>query len=560
MDSSRFIYLIILALIIIAGIVISINTVVGPNYFIDFWDDYYYVFFSNYISQYGFQNILLASFDTEYILVGIPSIIYKLFGVSSITEGAYSMLCLAGTLITVFFIGKLLHNELAGLMSSLTLIFIPLVSAEGATSGDNIAVAFFVSLSVLLFLIGVKSDKAKYYACSGFIGFIGILGSSPLELFVFIFLVPYLIYLLVKKSSKRQNLNTFAFFIGILIAALLALFLGYILQSNPLMYFITNYHNVNYPTSNTPSFYNYISMLFPFEFIWGIPNLLFSPIVLTPPNLVNINLIGFFGYAMLLSVLYLLLKKRYKDSLIPLLWFVLIFVYLSFGTDSLSGGFMGFAERFAIILMPALSLVIGIALSIVIEEAFRPKKHKAYKRKNILNKAILIIAIFGYAFIIINAFLLDEFVHAGNYAATYQFQQIANNLLHLPKNSSIYIVSGLSSIPGVESNSAIEMYGLPNVSDFLLNQDFLYWIAVESYASYKININYSSVFSTCNSLKGDYIVAINNSFYKNEVGMCKNVSLYYSPIPNASIINYVESMGHSYFIFPKDEVVIYKEE
>ncbi|MEM3661924.1 MAG: glycosyltransferase family 39 protein [Candidatus Micrarchaeaceae archaeon] len=552
MLSAKVKYAILLALIIAAGIALSIKTVLGPGTFLDFWDDTLYIYFSHYIATYGFNNIAVASFATEYILVGVPAIIFKFFGVSLLTEGMFSMLCLTGTIISIFLIGKTLHNEFAGIISALTFILVPLVAAEGAASGDNMAVAFFATLAVLMLLLGAKKKQAIYYLLSGFIGLLGVLAGSPLNLLVFMFLVPYLLFLLFKNRSRVQLRHTLVFIAGMLTAVAVILLCGYILQSEPFTYFITNYIDMQYLTSPTPNFLEYISILFPFKPIYNAsPGLLFWPFVGYFWNLFNPNVIGFFGYAMLASLAYLIIRKQYEVFL-PFSWFGLILLYLSFGEDSFSGAYMLFDVRFTIILIPAMAVIIGLAISKFVETALPKKKPRRIRSQHVFYKAMLLIIILAYAFITANSFLLMNFIHEANYILTYQWAQVANALLSLPQNASIYVVSGLSDNPGMSANQSTGPEGFPNVSSYISNSNFLHLMAIEGYAGYSINANFSEVFSNCSTLKGDYIIGVNAIFYENELPLCSNMSVYFSPEPTISLANYEE------YVSPLAQITLYK--
>ncbi len=547
-------YLLVLALIIALGIALSVKTALGPDAFLDFWDDYYYVFFSHYIANYGFSGIPLGDFATEYILVGVPAMVYKAFGVSILTEGVFSMLCLAGTVITIFMIGKLLHNGLAGIFSALTFVFEPLVAAEGAASGDNMAVVFFITLAILLLLLGAKRKKTMYYFLSGFIGLIGVLAGSPLNLLVFLFLIPYVIYLQLKERNTKQKLHTFAFFAGILLAIALIIVFGFVLQSNPFIYFATNYLP-GYLSLSTPPVLQYISILFPFRPFSG--NWFFWPLIYNFTGEININVIGFFGYAMLASLAYLVAKKKYGSVSLLSAWFGLLFLYLSFGKDSFSAGYILFVERFTIILLPPIALAIGLALSMIAEDAFKKGKHGRPKRRNILHKSLFVFALTAYAIMVINSLMLMKFISAGNYILTYQYQQVANVLRSLPENASIYIISGLSATPG-QKTEGMNIYGTPTVTSYILDLNFLNWMTLEDYSGYRINANYSAVFSNCSAVMGDYFVVVNTTYYKNNFYMCKNFSIYYSPSPNRSVLKYLKAMEGGLDIQNQNQITIYK--
>ncbi len=547
MPSNKTLYAIFLALIVVLGIALSMKTVLGSGTFIDFWDDSYYIYFSHYIANYGFNHIEFANFATEYILVGVPAILFRLFGISLLTEGMFSMFCLVGTIISIFLIGKLLHNELAGVLSALTFILVPLVAAEGAASGDNMAVAFFATLAVLLLLLGAKRRQPIYYALLGFVGIIGVLAGSALNIIIFVFLVPYLLYLLLKYRNRKQLACTLLFFAGILMAIALIMALGYTLQSHPLIYFTTNYHAAEQATSQTPTFLQYVSILFPFRSAGnGIRNWFFWPFILDFGNGANTNVMGFFGYAMLSSVLYLLARRKY-NVLIPVSWFVLLLLYLSFGKDSLSGGYVLFVGLFSIILIPAIAVIIGLALSMLVEGAFpRRKLSKGRRQRAFYNKIVLFIAIAAYILIVANSLMLMNFIHISNYALTYQWQQVADVLLSLPHNASIYMSSGLSQDPGIANYTAGVFYGaFNNTAAYIRNSNFLNWMAIEAYGHYNVDANFSAVFSNCSNLKGDYIVEINASFYKNNLPTCSNLSIYFSPKPDISLSQYEEHTGGS---------------
>lgn len=537
MTSIKVQYLALLALITAVGIVLSMVTVLGPNNFIDFWDDSYYVFYSHYIANYGFHNIPFGNFATEYILVGVPAILYKLFGVSLLTEGLLSMFYLVGTVGSVFLISKILHNDLAGILSALTFIFVPLVSMEGAASGDSMAVAFFSAFAVLLLLIGAERRQAIFYAMSGFIGLLGLLAGSALNLLVFLFIIPYLLYLLLKRKDAKQFAYTSIFFAGVVLAIALILLLGYVLQSNPTAYFKTNYSG--YPNSTTPAFIEYIYLLFPLHSVSAGISKSALPFISSVGYSTGPNVIGFFGYATLISGIYLAVRRHYK-ALIPVAWFGLIFLYLSFGIDTWSGSWILYVARFSIILIPAMAVIIGIAFSMLIESAMAKRRTRKFPIRRTLSRVALLVVAVAYAILVINALFVTHYVHQANYIMTYQWSQIAKALSTLPQNASIYLASGLSGNPGYNSLKSMYNIEFPSTTAYLQDYNFLEWMAIEAYVGYNANVTYTTIFSNCSDINGDYIIGVNTSFYENNLPSCSNLTVYFSPALNPQLRNYAK--------------------
>ncbi len=556
---TKYPYLVLLVLVSALGIAVSAATVLGPGPFLDFWDDFYYVYFSHYIAVQGFQNIVRANFVTEYLLSGIPAIFFRLFGVSLLSEGLFSMFCLVGVIACIFLIAKLLHNELSGIISALSFIFIPLVAAEGAASGDNMAVAFFSTLAVLLLLLGVKEKKRSYYALSGFVGVIGALAGSALNVTIFLFLIPCLLYLLFRDRGREQRLRTVFFFSGILLAVLAAMALGYVLQSDPLIFFATNFGPGSYPVSQSPAFARAVSVLFPQQPAYGSNAQFFWPYELGS-GVIYPNVIGFFGYAMAASAIYLLIRKKYK-VLVPLAWFGVLFLYLAFGKDSLSlGGYIIFVPRFLIILMPPLSITIGLGLSVLAESLLLNVRRRRASWRSAVSGILMPALTIAYVLLIANSVLLMRFLNYANYVLTYQTSQTASELASLPKNVSIYITTGMSGVPGPSGFPTPNPYGIDNVTEYIRDTSFLYWFSVEDYAGYAIPINYSVIFTNCSAIKGDYVIGVNTTVYENGLPLCSNLEPVFSPqLQQASQTAY--SPYYTYYRYVKDNVLfrLYKK-
>ncbi len=554
-----------LMIIAVLGVYLSIKTVLGPGMYLDLMDDVYYLYFSHQITTHGFSNSIYANFLTKYILSGVQALLFRLFGISLFTEGLFSMICLIGTIICIFFIAKILDGTFAGLISACTFIFVPLIAAEGAASGDNMPVAFFATLAVLLILLGIRKKQIGYYALSGFIGLTGILGGSVLNFTVFMFLIPYLTYVFVKNRNKVQLIRSFAFLLGMVLAVAMIFTLGYLLQSNAMAYFITHFQNNGRPgtyiSSSTPGIGAFLSLLLPlhdaynnvsYPFFWPFVSEFgdFSKFSLN----VYPNIIGFFGYAMIISIVFLVIlsiKQKQYAALIPIAWFLLLSAYMSFGVDSLPfNGYMLFLPRFMIIVIPPLSIIIGIAISKGLNEIIKHKKGR--KSIPLSSKALLMVIIFGYMLLIANAILLMGAIHQENGILTDGWSQISKAIAALPKNATIYIVSGLNKTDVIQP--ALNPDEFTSVYQSINTFNFLYWMIIESYANYKVNVNYSTIFDNCSSLTGNYIIGIYSVPYDNKVLSCTNLHVVFSPNLSQSETQF----GNSYDMNNTNTAVLYK--
>ncbi len=538
MRSEKATYYLLLLAIVVLGIWICINTILGPNAVLSGSDDFFNLLHANIVVHHGFNTAYLApsTFSTSYIFDGAPALFMALFGGNLITESMLDIICLVGTIIVVFYTAKLLQDNIAGIFAALTFVFIPIVAAEGATAGNCMPVAFFASLAVLMLLLGVKMKRTSYYTLSGFFGFLGALAGSVETFVVFAFLIPALAFLLFKSKEERQRGRTLWFFAGIALAIFLIMVLGYVLQSNPLMYFIYNLGNGSYPPVAQPNANIMIGQIFPDRATYILDSLQFSLTKISDAadNYATIYLFGLFGYVMLAGTAYLLLRKRYA-VLLPLVWFAALFLYLAYGKSNLMfTGYIKFYPRFMTVLAPPIAVAIGMAMGEFVRVQTRKKNGKDRKKFFVYSTILLLIVFCAYFFVVINSLSIMNILHKYNYIETFQVSQTASVLSNVSKSIPIYVVSGLNKTPGNVGLEINNSFGSLTAKDFIstLNQE--YGIGIDAYAGFDENINYSAVFDNCSALRYGYIVWVYSTSYTNKLQTCGNLTAIFVPSLNES--------------------------
>jgi 4-amino-4-deoxy-L-arabinose transferase-like glycosyltransferase len=256
---------------------------------------------------------------------------YSLFGINDISLILYPLLTSLGCIVVIFYLGKMLFDEKVGLLSSFFLAFFPLDVIYATWSLPDIPVAFFCALSVLLFLkaknidtkIFNRFDKSKllFFISGTLIGFSYLNKVSGAIILFFLFL--YIIYILVKKRDKKFDylFLFFGFFFILIIEGLFYYFNNgdFFTRYNVVSsYYTPNWSGVNSDLGFYPMLMFNINRNLSFNF--------------DNPYFVEY---GLFYYFIFLSFIYITFKKN-KNAILCLFWFVILFLYLGFGSMSMT--------------------------------------------------------------------------------------------------------------------------------------------------------------------------------------------------------------------------------
>ena len=112
---------------------------------------------------------------TRLGIIYVTALSYKLFGINDFSSVLFALLTSVGSIILIFYFGKLLFNEKTGLIAAFLLSFFPLEVVYATKLFTDLPSAFFMALGVYLFLYSEIKSKFKFglgYFLSGI--FIGI--------------------------------------------------------------------------------------------------------------------------------------------------------------------------------------------------------------------------------------------------------------------------------------------------------------------------------------------------------------------------------------------------
>ncbi|HEC93521.1 MAG TPA: phospholipid carrier-dependent glycosyltransferase, partial [Candidatus Atribacteria bacterium] len=312
-----------LALIILFALVIRLYFFVGLT-----WCDNY----THHAHRLLTNGLNLGTSLSNLRIMGIYplALFFLLFGVNNLSAGLYSLITSLGSIILIFYLGKFFFNEKIGLLSAFFLSIFPLNIIYGTSPFNDVPIGFFSALSIFLILKAdkneIKNPKKKYknrilFLLSGILIGINYLHKVS-GVITFVFALPYILYKTIKKREVKLDYSLI--FLGFLTIILLEGALYANLHGN----FFTRYDTVS-------KFYREDHDI--------NRDLKFYPTIMFNLNYGNFsfnyknyfNEFGIFYYFIAISLIYILTKKD-KNALIVLSWFILILLYLEFGTMSLT--------------------------------------------------------------------------------------------------------------------------------------------------------------------------------------------------------------------------------
>ncbi len=265
---------------------------------------------------------------------------FMLFGFSDFSAVLFPLLCSLGSVVLIFYMGKNLFNEKAGLIAAFLLSFFPLNVIYSTRITPEIPLAFFMALSVFMFLLGEqrKGDrvflnlKNLYFLLSGVFLGVGYLVKESA-----IILLPFFIaYVLYRRGIRKEYLLIFIGFLAIFSIE------GLYYYDNTGDFFLRPHLN-----SKVAAFKYEVELerLLKSENVYGMVEVIYvSNPDLYPKLLLNqkphwrskINeSFGYFYYFVLLSLAaltwYRFRGKCPKKAHIPVLWALSLFLFLEFG-------------------------------------------------------------------------------------------------------------------------------------------------------------------------------------------------------------------------------------
>ncbi|MDE1849851.1 MAG: glycosyltransferase family 39 protein [Candidatus Micrarchaeota archaeon] len=276
---------------------------------------------------------------TEAFAIGL---FYLLFGISNFSVALWSIAAYLCLIAVAFYTGRFFHNDNAGLVSAFLVSIFPLVTKYATTVNDDIPLALFASLAVLLFLYGERDKKHGYYLLSGVMLVLAWLTSYEAALAI-AFVLLYAVVGILRKRIRVDK--TFASFpLGIAAAFAIVFVYSYVNCGQPFVTITTNarfYSAVGqfvdgYATipSATTDLSFYIKEMFPYKVIesvttLGLQNAInYFDIQMFSGGIYNFEY-GLYFYLLLPAIAVLLLRD--KNSYFLVFWFAFLWLGLEFG-------------------------------------------------------------------------------------------------------------------------------------------------------------------------------------------------------------------------------------
>ena len=183
-------------------------------------DDCYYAQKAKEIIQTGdWLTIHYAgevSIDNAPFYIWLIAGMFKSFGISEYSARFFSAFFGVATIVTIYFLGRMLYDEWIGIFSSFVLLTTQLFFIFSRRAMVDVTLTFWVTLALLFFLKGMK--KKEYFLLFGMSTGIAILTKSILGFFPILIVM---VYLLLRKQFKKI-MDPF-FLLGIAVAFLVSL-------------------------------------------------------------------------------------------------------------------------------------------------------------------------------------------------------------------------------------------------------------------------------------------------------------------------------------------------
>ena len=335
-----------LILILIFALSLRLYFFVGPN----INDDVDYVFSAHEVSEGRFYPLYGKSINAIRSMMTAPvALFFKIFGVGIYSASIYPIVCSLITIVSVFYIGKILVDYKVGLVSAAILSFYPVDIVFSTQLVPTTPVTAFVTLGLLLFLYGEKMEKKlTLFVLSGV-----MIGLSYLANIMTFFIVASIAfsYLAINRKIRKEYL---------LIA------LGFLLVFSGETLFM--YANTGNPWHRLDVFHETERM------IGTNTDMNYYQRVMLKVEGVNFNAqegnLGIFVYLFIVASLFALGYEPEKKLWFLIVSFFLIMSYFQFGV--MTAGFKPIAKwvRYLIVLGPVFSLLIGYMFEKVTKKAY----------------------------------------------------------------------------------------------------------------------------------------------------------------------------------------------
>lgn len=239
------------------------------------------------------------------------AISFRLLGVNEHAAELWPLLCALGSIVVIFYLGKVLFGQTTGLVAALLLSFFPLEVVYSTQLLPDIIQPFFFALSVLCFLKGNQATRSRPgfgWFCLSWLFVVAAFFTRESGVIILLFQVAYVLY---NRSVKKEYLlamavvATFSLGIGLIYASI---------QGNPLAHIgallgITRFGTVGHLHGATRHLAN----------TW----LDYTQMLASQPHF------RYFTIATVAALVYLL-WRRDKRLYVPVLWLLTLLLYMEF--------------------------------------------------------------------------------------------------------------------------------------------------------------------------------------------------------------------------------------
>jgi len=345
--------LIILSLIVLVSLLVRLYFFVGVN----LSDTFEYIRILYTLDEEFDLNELTGVFGSRIMLIFPLYILVKVFGMNVWVLVSQSLIFSLLLIPLVYKISRLYYDEDTSLLAAFFISLVPFNIIWATWIMPDIPLEFYMTLSAFFLLRGLKDGQNMSFnlLISGLVSGIAYLVKLSGAFFIFVVIA---IGLYRYAVSKRIEIGLGYFVLGFLIIFTLQI----------TVYLV---HGIN-PADNFKAIQDYYNANANRDFLIFYPRILFS----VEPDSYELNLdrfmgdfkfiraplYGFYGYVIVLSLLYILLRKD-KSTVYLLIWFFVLAFYLNFGLQSISPiKFLHRDARYLSILMPVASILMSRAM------------------------------------------------------------------------------------------------------------------------------------------------------------------------------------------------------
>jgi 4-amino-4-deoxy-L-arabinose transferase-like glycosyltransferase len=263
---------------------------------------------------------------------------FNLLGPGEVTASLFAILCSVGSIVLIFFFGRLLFNDTVGLIASFLLAIFPLQPIFGTRILSDVPVAFFMGLSVFFLLYSLQIDrhrKANRFHPGLYSFGAGLaLGIAYLTKIVALMMLPvlavYLMSLLLKK--RRIHPHILLYLLGFFV-----IFFGegvyYLIKTGDFLLHYNVIHSVHvfkfkYESIETRTLLPFFDLV-----INGDAFALFHAMIYKTIYPAEVNLVGLYFVILFFVIPFFLIRRK---NLFLIFWVSFIYFYLELGFFKLS--------------------------------------------------------------------------------------------------------------------------------------------------------------------------------------------------------------------------------